>query len=136
MRYSLMLLVFLYPSISNAQQVAAAFSSPQHPILNALVQQHANKMATICYQSHNGWEYRYRAALKVISTARTASEICAESWPWQRNANWTEQWAEYEYCWKQSPGHWSVAKLRHKFIGVSSARGSNGVWYGCLIAVD
>jgi uncharacterized protein YkwD len=121
--------------MANAQ--ALAFSSPQHHLLNKLAQHHSQNMANARYQSHNNWENgRYQAALQAIPSAAQVAEICAETWPGQHNSDWSEQWAEYELVWRQSPGHWSVARRPHKFIGVGSAKGLNGIWYGCLIAVD
>ena len=116
-------------------QDAYAFASPQHPALSRLAQQHAEYQARVCVQGHQGFSQQFHAAQQAVGLSQV-SEICAECWPWQHNATWTEQWAEYTKCWRQSPGHWSVARQRHRLIGVGSARGANGVWYGVLIAAD
>ncbi len=116
-------------------QDALAYRSKQHPTLNQLAQQHADNMARTQYQSHNGFS-EHRAPAMFQAGFRSPAEICAETWERQRNATWKEQWIEYTVCWRQSSGHWSVARIKHKWIGVGSARGRNGVWYGCLISAD
>lgn len=129
-----MWLISLTP-IVQGQEPARAFASPQHPFLNRLAVQHASYMAAVQIQGHQGFEHRF-AVIQASSGGCSVEEICAETWPWQRNATWPEQWAEYERCWRQSPGHWRTARSWHRWIGVGSARGRNGIWYGCLIAVD
>ena len=114
---------------------ALAFASPQHPILNRLAQRHASYMARVQVQGHQGFSVRAAAARNATGLSDVA-EICAESWKWQHAADWNQQWAEYEKCWRQSPGHWNVARRRHRLIGVGSARGRNNVWYGVLLAAD
>lgn len=46
------------------------------------------------------------------------------------------QGAEMFKCWKQSPGHWRTAKTRHEYFGAGMAKGSNGIWYACIIGVS
>jgi len=128
-------LIVLLLSAPAVAQDPYAFSSPQHPVLNQLAQQHAEYQARVQVQGHQGFDSRFRAA-QVGTGLGQVAEICAETWSWQRNATWPEQWAEYEKCWRQSPGHWSVARRRHRLVGVGSARGRNGVWYGVLISAD
>ncbi len=112
-----------------------ALESPRHEGLDRLAQGHAEYMARVRVQGHQGFDARFHAARKATG-CRAVAEICAETWTWQSEATPAEQWAEYVKSWRQSPGHWSVARVRHKFIGAGSAKGRNGNWYGCIIAGD
>ena len=104
-----MLLTFWLMAAMAEAQDALAYGSRQHPVLNRLAQQHADAMARTQYQSHDGFSHRFTLAQRGTGLGQVA-EICAECWPHQRNATWQGQWAEYETCWRQSPGHWSVAR--------------------------
>jgi hypothetical protein len=33
------------------------------------------------------------------------------------------------HSWRQSSGHWSAVRSRHRFYGYDMKRGSNGIWY-------
>jgi hypothetical protein len=114
-----------------------AYASKHVPALNELAQGHANYMASVRVQGHQGWESgRFMASLTVGYS--TASEICAESWPEQVNLPEIDLWFEAARCWRDySPnGHWTVASVQHAGIGIGLARGSNNVWYMCVIACD
>jgi hypothetical protein len=112
-----------------------ALESPRHAYLDKLAQGHAEYMARVQVQGHQGFDGRFHAARRGTG-CRAVAEICAECWPWQSEATPAEQWAEYVKSWRQSPGHWSVARVKHRYVGIGSAKGRNGVWYGCLIAGD
>jgi len=119
---------------------ALSYQSTPHKALDSLAEEYADQMAAIGSQSRNGeghfgWSDRYNRALRVTGGTR-AQEITAESWPGQPGMSWEDQWEEYAESWIQSPGHWSVASKKHRWIGTGSAMGRNGTWYGCLIAVD
>jgi len=125
-----------------ANEPLAYYSRP-HRALDRLAEGYARWMAIHRTQGgHHGWsEGRWQAALRATGGSR-AAEITAETWPNQPNLSWEEQWAEYAKDWSRSRGqggganHWGVAGRRHRWIGTGSARGRNGTWYGCLIAVD
>jgi uncharacterized protein YkwD len=97
---------------------------------------HARSMAARRHQDHNGWERRYvnihdefRRASKDLARV---SEICAESWPGDDAKTAAAGcWKD----WKTSPGHWQTAAGRPTRFGVAMARGKNGVYYICIIAV-
>lgn len=114
---------------------ARVFDSPRHEVLMQLAQAHAEHMARVQVQGHQGFDCRYRAAIEATGCRRVA-EICAETWPEQCNASADAIWGEYVNSWRQSPGHWSVARARHRLVGAGTARGTNGVWYGCVIVAD
>lgn len=99
--------------------------------LIAAAQAHADYMASVCKQGHQYWEVR-SARLPYPRL----QEICAESWEWQAKSTETELWYEAFKCWKQSPGHWSVASKEHKYFGYGLAKGRNDIWYMCIIAAQ
>ena len=83
-------------------------------------------------QGHQGFSDRV-AALQLQVGPYKYAEICAESWPEQANATPEELGHEMFKCWEQSPGHWSVASVKHKYFGAGLAQGHNGIWYSCMI---
>ncbi len=117
------------------KDLCPALRSPRHVTLNKLAQEHANTMARVQRQSHDGFNRRFERARRELNIAE-ASEICAESWDHQEFASRRELWKEAVKCWQTSPGHWRTASVRHYKIGVGLAKSSRGVWYMCLLAVD
>ena len=112
-----------------------ALASMHDPVLDVFAQAHAERQAACCCQGHQGFEKR-AAKLLAMFPGRQVAEICAESWRWQAECSEAELWAEAVHCWRQSPGHWSVACRRHWRIGAGLAKGNNGVWYATILAVD
>lgn len=113
---------------------AMVCQSPPHPLLMELAAKHAMHMARVRLQSHRGFGARFAQLRK--EGLGDAAEICAQSWA--RQADDTMQQLGYEMfkCWKQSPGHWTVASRTHKYWGGGIARGRNGIVYACILVVD
>ena len=112
-----------------------AMESPRSKIMDRLAQQHVDSMARVQYQSHQGFGRR-ASEIRDALGVREVAEICAESWERQRDDTPEQLWVEFVKCWKQSPGHWKTASVKHKWIGAAMARGKNGIWYGCIVAAD
>jgi len=112
-----------------------ALASRHDPVLDVFARHHANRQAELCVQGHQDFGKR-AARLRSLFPSREITEICAESW--RRQANYTEAalWKEAVRCWKQSEGHWSVAKCKHWRIGSAMAKGKNEIFYMTVIAVD
>jgi hypothetical protein len=102
----------------------------EHPQLSRLAQNHANYMARVRFQGHQGWGSGRFQESKQVTGCGTASEICNESWP---NVSIWEASLESWRAWKTSSGHWRTANGRPIFYGAAIARGSNGIWYSCII---
>ena len=98
-------------------------------------QTHANYQASIGVQGHQGFDQRYSELQLQVGPYQYA-EICAESWPEQKDATPEELGKEMFHCWEQSPGHWRVASKKHKYFGAGIAQGRNGIWYSCMITGD
>ena len=125
-------------SVANGAEIkqpCQALESPRNPVLEAAAKAHAEYMARVCVQGHQGFESRFSRLSAMWQGSRIA-EICFEAWPWQADSTEAELWIEAAKCWRQSPGHWSVASRRHKMVGIGLAKGRNNTWYGCLISVD
>ena len=109
------------------------------PILVNIAQEYADQMASINSQSyqgkgHFGFDQRRQ---QVWNTLRMhAVEITAESWSWQVNASGDELGKEMFYCWRRSPGHWSVASRFHKRFGDGLSKSRQGIWFACIIVAD
>jgi hypothetical protein len=114
---------------------AHVWESYSHPVLMAMATRHAQYQASRNTQGHQLFSERV-AELQKTMTERAFAEICAESWKEQKNDTKRALGDEFFKCWKQSPGHWSVASKKHKFFGADMALGSNGIWYGCIIVAD
>jgi uncharacterized protein YkwD len=122
-------------SAGESAEPARVFESAYSEPLSQLAQQHADCMASRRTQGHQGWAQRREQALQQTGL-RQASEICAESWPEQENSTEAQLWDEMVLCWRQSPGHWSVARRRWAAYGLGLAKGRNRIWYACIIAAD
>jgi hypothetical protein len=105
--------------------------SEMHPFLMKLAKDQANYQASICVQGHQNFSSRFSAVQQ--AGLGHAAEICAESWPWQVNDSMLDLGYEMFKCWRQSPGHWSVASKQHRYFGADIAKGKNGIWYACII---
>ena len=105
--------------------------SPWHATLAAEAMGHGSYMARVGQQGHQGFDRRYERLRR--QGFRNVAEICAESWPWQRDDSRLDLWRDAFKLWRQSPGHWSVAGRRHRAYGAGQARGRNGIWYSCII---
>lgn len=105
-----------------------------HPLVMQLADEHADHMALTRKQGHQNFQERFDRIRK--EGIGTAHEICAESWPWQEENTMLDLGLEMFKCWKQSPGHWRTASKPHKWFGAAMSKGSNGIWYACIIGVQ
>jgi hypothetical protein len=110
----------------------------QSQVHNTLVQaaiNHSKYMASCGVQGHQFFSQRVAQLTQSMGGYRYA-EICAESWQEQANASGQALGYEMFKCWRQSPGHWSVASTVHRFMGAGMTRGKNGIWYACILVAD
>jgi len=109
--------------------------SPRSPVLDEAAMESAKLQAERNEQGHHDWAQRRS---KIVATSGYASieEICAESWPEQRDADDETLWTEAFISWKQSPGHWRIANTRWRAYGRARAQGSNGIWYFVVLAAS
>ena len=64
------------------------------------------------------------------------SEIAAESWPEQIDADGLTLGMDAFNSWRASPGHWRTACVAHKYYGAGLACGANGLWYSTILSAD
>lgn len=108
--------------------------SESHPILMALASNHCQYMARTGIQGHQGFNKRFQELQKIGLMG--AAEICAESWPWEANEPMYKLgWGMFK-SWRTSNGHWRTASAKHRYFGADMAKGSNGIWYACIIVAD
>lgn len=107
------------------------FEGDPHPLLQQLAEKHANYMATVNVQGHQQFQARYDEIKKELQLS--ATEICAESWPWIKEMN--EIAKDMFKSWQQSEGHWRVCINKPKFFGGAMAQGKR-VWYACIIVAN
>lgn len=101
-------------------------------VLMDLAYMHAKSgMAATGRQSHDGFDERARIMFRY--SLNNPREICAESWKWQEEASDFDLWKEAFKSWKASRGHWDVLTSKHTAYGYAKAKGSNGIWYFCVI---
>ena len=114
-------------------------ASPIDGFLQQLATEHAAYQARRNRQGHQLFGTRFQQILKHFKdTGQYADvhEICAESWPWLKDSGLNAVAEDMVKSWRQSKGHWSVAKRTWSHIGLDMAKASKGIWYACIIAVD
>lgn len=109
------------------------FDGANHPTIQHLAEQHAAHMAEQNQGGHQNWDKRFQFLLH--SFQRPPYEICAQSWPWEKNHSPDQIARSLFRAWRASPGHWRTATRSSKYWGAAVARNANGIWYGCVIAV-
>ncbi len=109
--------------------------SELNPILQEMATRHAKYQASHNKQGHQLFDQRVKELTKTLGKYKYA-EIAAESWKRQANAPMSELGKEMFESWKQSSGHWKVASTSHKYFGADMAKGSNGIWYACILVAD
>jgi hypothetical protein len=113
---------------------ARVFEGQPDPQLQAFAREHAEYQARTQQQGHQRWETRFHAISKAMGN-RPPTEICAESWPWEKDAAPETVGRSMFQAWRQSPGHWRVASTPSLQYGAAMARGRNGIWYATIIVV-
>ncbi len=106
--------------------------SSRNDLLMSLAKEHAESMASRERQDHDGFIARAATVAKELKLS--AAEICAESWASQSSDSEASLWMEAFRSWKRSPKHWIVAGRRHAAYGYAMSKGSDGIWYFCIIA--
>lgn len=114
---------------------ARVCESKTHPELMKMAQEHAQYQADRGVPGHQNWGQRFRVLRQRVPGHRFA-EICAESWPWEKNDSMKLVGKSMFESWRQSPGHWRVASRKHDIYGAGMALGENGIWYSCIIVGD
>jgi hypothetical protein len=89
-------------------------------------------MARVQTQGHQNFQQRFERVRS--ETGMMATEICAESWSWEKDADPKVVGQSMFKAWRQSPGHWSVASKKHRAFGAGIACGRNGIWYATILA--
>jgi hypothetical protein len=87
---------------------------------------HSRYQAAINLQGHHQWESRFHRISALLPGGGPAQEVCAESWP---GMGLVAAAIDCVHSWRQSSGHWSAVRSRHRFYGYDMKRGSNGIWY-------
>ena len=64
------------------------------------------------------------------------AEITAQSWNWQTNEPMDVLGYGMFESWRQSSGHWRVARAKHTYWGGHMAMSASGTWYACIIVGD
>jgi hypothetical protein len=98
--------------------------------LQRYAQQHADYMARVCVQGHQGWNLRYASLRAALPGSRDFAEVANESWP---NQSAEAAAAEMYRSWRYSSGHWAAVNGECEFYGYAMALGQNGTWYACGI---
>jgi hypothetical protein len=95
-------------------------------ILVSEAQSHSAHQATIGVQGHHSWDSRFHRINSRLPSNLTAQEVVAESWP---NKDLVEACVDCVDSWRQSDGHWTAVRGRHRMFGYDIKRGLNGIWY-------
>jgi hypothetical protein len=95
-------------------------------ILVTEAQSHSSHQASIGVQGHHSWDTRFHRINSRLPQSLTAQEVVAESWP---DKDLVEACVDCVDSWRQSDGHWSAVRGRHRMFGYDIKRGINGIWY-------
>lgn len=114
---------------------ANAAHGPLDAYLMAEAQAAAETQARLQRQGHHDWNARYQRYAARYGTS-LVSEIAAETWRDRPGETILDSGQQIWESWRQSPGHWKVASQRHSAVGAGMARGTNGVYYAAIIAVN
>jgi len=109
------------------------FEGEKHSELQVFAREHAEYQAIHRRQGHQLWEKRFQVITRAMGSPPT--EICAESWPWEKDADPQTVGQSMFHAWRKSSGHWRVASRPCRYYGAAMARGANGIWYACIIVV-
>lgn len=97
-----------------------------HPLLASEAESHSLHQANITNQGHHNFDTRFHRINARLTGGLMVQEVVAESWPGQ---GLFDAAVECVGSWRQSGGHWSAVRSRHRLFGYDMKRGRNGVWY-------
>lgn len=103
------------------------------PDLLTMCEEHSLLQARLQRQGHHNWNTRFQALLKKYGG--TPTEVCAESWEWERD----DLDLAADSCvksWRQSSGHWKAVSSPCKSFGYDMKQGKNGIWYATGIFIQ
>lgn len=132
---------FLTPTQSGLIEAGKVFprahvcESAVNDILMEMATRHAQYQADHRQQGHQKFQERVEELYKTLGKYQYA-EIAAESWERQKDDSMFDLGTECFKCWRQSPGHWSVASKKHKYFGADMKMGKDNIWYACIIVAD
>ncbi len=102
-------------------------------ILMEEAEKHSRYQAQIRIQGHHNWEARFHRINARLGGGLTCQEVVAESWA---GMELVKAALDCVHAWRQSSGHWSAVRRRHRLYGYDICRGSNGVWYATGLFAD
>jgi len=94
-------------------------------IVMQMASEHALYQAERGVINHQNFGVRSSRCQAVLGSG-TPAEICAQSQP---GLGLFEGAIACMRAWRNSPGHWSIAKRNQRYYGYDMARGKNGAWY-------
>ncbi len=103
------------------------------PILMEEAQKHSRYQAQIQVQGHHNWDARFHRINARLGGGLTCQEVVAESWA---GMELVKAARDCVHAWRQSSGHWSAVRRRHRLFGYDMWRGKNGVWYATGLFAD
>ena len=116
---------------------AHVIESERHPWLMDAAQQHAQMQADAEQCGHQGFmQIGFADKAMAATQCEHVNEIAAESWADQTDSGPQVLGKDAFDSWRQSPGHWSVVCVKHKYFGAGMACGKNGVWYSTILVTD
>lgn len=95
------------------------------PVLASEAESHSRHQASITLQGHHSWDSRFHR-INASLGGMVSTEVVAESWPGEQLVDAA---IECVHSWRQSPGHWSAVRKRHRVFGFDIKPGRNGIWY-------
>ena len=83
---------------------------------------------------HPAWDERYGKIWEKLRMKPV--EVTAQADRNLTNAPLVDVATNMYDAWQQSEGHWEVIEEPHARYGDAMAKGTEGVWFGCIITAD
>lgn len=93
---------------------------------------HAKYQADRGVIGHHNFGERSRKVIDLLGSG-SPSEICAQSWS---DKSMFEGALNCMRAWRNSSGHWSIARKNHRYYGYDMTEGKNGTWYAVGFFLD
>jgi hypothetical protein len=96
------------------------------PIVMQAATDHALYQAERGVLGHQNFGARSAQVKALLNGSGSPSEICAQT---QNSLSLFEAALASMRMWRNSSGHWSIARKHHTYYGYDMVRGKNGSWY-------
>ncbi len=121
----------IYAMRIHPERPLSAEGLPEQQIVKAATE-HSEYQAKTGILGHQNFGAR-SAKVSAALGGGGASEICAQSWA---DEGLFEGAIGCVRAWRNSSGHWNIAKRKHRYFGYDMVKGRNNTWFATGLFVD